>query len=107
MRPVVLTVTGTGVSNVYPTDHYVSPFNVAIGVVTDGITYTIQHTFDDVFAEGFDPTTATWFDHATLAGLADNADGNYAFPVRGIRLSTSGSGTASATVIQAGMPGRG
>ena len=52
MRPVVYTVTGTGVSNVYPPDHYVSPFNVALSVLVSGTSnYTVQYTFDDVFAK--------------------------------------------------------
>jgi hypothetical protein len=87
------------------TDHYQSPFNVGIGVVVSGtVNYTIQHTFDDVLDGAVTPT---WFNHPTLASLATSADGNYAFPVRAVRVFVnSGSGTATATVIQAGMPGR-
>jgi hypothetical protein len=79
-----------------------SPFNVGLGVVVTGtVTYSIQHTFDDVF----NPTvTPTWFNHPSLASLTVNTDGNYAFPVRAIKvLVTAGSGTATATIIQAGI----
>ena len=106
MRPIVLTKTGTGASsNMAVTDHYQSPFNVGIGVVVSGtVNYTIQHTFDDVLDGAVTPT---WFNHPTLASLATSADGNYAFPVRAVRVFVnSGTGTATATVIQAGMPGR-
>lgn len=104
MRPIVLTKTGTGSSGTAAMDHYRDPFNVGIGVVVSGtVNYTIQHTFDDIF----DPAvTPVWFSHPSLQSLTGNADGNYAFPVRGIKvLVNSGAGTATATVIQAGMPG--
>jgi hypothetical protein len=86
-------------------DHYQSPFNVGIGVVVSGtVNYTIQHTFDDVLDAAVTPT---WFNHPTLASLATSSDGNYAFPVRAVKvLVNSGTGTATATVIQAGMPGK-
>jgi hypothetical protein len=105
MRPVVVSKTGTGSSSVVPLDHYQSPFNVGFGVVVDGtVNYTVQHTFDDIFDASVTPV---WFNHPTIASLAANADGNYAFPVRAVKvLVNSGSGTATMTVIQAGMPGK-
>lgn len=105
MRPVVVSKTGTGSSSVVPLDHYQSPFNVGFGVVVSGtVNYTVQHTFDDIFDASVTPV---WFSHPTIASLAANADGNYAFPVRAVRVTVnSGSGTATMTVIQAGMPGK-
>lgn len=104
MRPIVISKTGTGSSSIVPLDTYRNPFNVGIGVVTSGtVNYTIQHTFDDVQNASVTPS---WFSHPSLAALAANADGNYAFPVRAIKiLVNSGTGTATATIIQAGMPG--
>lgn len=105
MRPIVVSKTGTGSSSIVPLDHYQSPFNVGVGVVVSGtVNYTIQHTFDDVQNAAVTPT---WFSHPTLASLTANADGNYAFPVTAIKvLVNSGSGSATATIVQAGMPGR-
>ncbi len=105
MRPVVVSKTGAGSSSTVPMDHYQSPFNVGFGVVVSGtVNYTIQHTFDDIFNASVTPV---WFSHPTVAALAVNADGNYAFPVRAIKiLVNSGSGTATLTAIQAGMPGK-
>jgi archaellum component FlaF (FlaF/FlaG flagellin family) len=82
-----------------------SPFNIGFGVVVTGtVNYTVQHTFDDVNLTTFNPSTAVWFDHPTIAGLAVNADGNYAFPVTAIRLLVnSGGGTARLTLLQAGI----
>lgn len=101
MRQQIATKTGTGSSNVLPMDTYISPFNVGFGVVVSGtVTYSIQHTFDDVQTVA----SPTWFSHPTIAAKTDNQDGNYAFPVAAIKvLVTAGSGTATATVIQAGI----
>lgn len=101
MRQQTATKTGTGSSNVLPMDLYISPFNVGFGVVATGtVTYTVQHTFDD-------PQTVAspvWFSHPTIAAKSDNQDGNYAFPVAAIKvLVTAGAGTATMTLIQAGV----
>ena len=103
MQPVNLSVTGVGNSAVFPVDTYVAPSNMGLAVVVSGtITYKVQYTFDNVFAKGYDPTAGTWFDHPTLTGSA-SANSNIAYPVTGIRLSTSaGTGTATLTIIQAG-----
>ena len=101
MRQQIATKTGTGSSNVLPMDLYISPFNVGFGVVATGtVTYTVQHTFDN-------PQTVAlpvWFPHPTIAAKSDNQDGNYAFPVAAIKvLVTAGEGTATMTLIQAGV----
>lgn len=107
MQPTTKSVTGVGVSAPIPLDTYISPFNVGFGVaVTGTVTYTVQHTFDAVLANGYNPATGTWYDHPDVASQTANADGNYAFPVTAIRLSVaSGSGTAALTAIQAGLVG--
>ena len=105
MRAIIVSKTASGSSATIPLDTYENPFNVGLGVVVAGtVNYTIQHTFDDVQDAAVTPV---WFSHPTLAALAVNADGNYAFPVRAIKiLVNSGAGTATATIIQAGMPGK-
>jgi hypothetical protein len=84
---------------------YVTPFNVGIGVVVSGtVNYTVQHTFDDVWATGYSAAAGNWYNHSSLAAQTANADGNYAFPVTAVRLTVnSGSGTATMTLIQAGV----
>jgi len=103
MRQQIATKTGVGSSNIITTDTYISPFNVGFGVVTTGtVTYTVQHAF----ANPQDGSTLTWFSHPTIAGKSDNQDGNYAFPVSAIKiLVTAGAGTATMTLIQAGVVG--
>jgi len=111
MRPIRVAVNGQTASRVIPLDTYQVPFNVSIGVVLSvgaSLTYSVEHTFDNVQADGFDPSTATWFSNAGLSTKTTSLDGNYSFPVTAMRLNvtTYSSGTATMTVIQAGMPGR-
>ena len=106
-RPIRVTVGSQTTSVTIPLDTYQDPFNVGLAVVLSAgasLTYTVQHTFDDVFASNFNPTTATWFPHATLAAKTASSDGNYAYPVVATRLNVTAwtSGTATMTVVQAG-----
>ena len=101
MKQQIATKTGIGSSNILATDLYISPFNVGFGVVATGtVTYTIQHTFDNVQTVA----SPVWFPHPTIASKSDNQDGNYAFPVAAVKvLVTAGTGTATMTMIQAGI----
>lgn len=107
MRPVTFLVAGPGSSPVYPPDHYVSPFNVALSVLVSGtVNYTVQYTFDSVFARDFNPATANWVDHPSLTAQTVTRDSNIAYPVQGVRLVVnSGTGTARLIAIQAGGGG--
>lgn len=100
MKVQTVSKTGTGSSTAIPMNTNISPFNVGFGVVVTGtVDYTVQHTFDDP-AVGF----TTWFSHPTVAGETANADGNYAFPVTGVKLlMNSGTGTATLNLVQAGI----
>jgi hypothetical protein len=105
MRPISVSVTGVGTSSVIVPDHQTSPFNVGLGCkVTGTATYSVEHTFDDVFSPTFTPASATWIANSGLTAKTATADGNYAFPVTGIRLNvTAGTGTVTLTVVQ-GLP---
>ena len=110
MRPIRVTVGSATASAAIPMDHYRDPFNVGVGVALSAgasMTCTVQHTFDDVFAKDFDSTTATWFNNTSLSTKTTSSDGNYIIPVTAIRLNVTvwAAGTATMTLIQAGMPG--
>ena len=111
MRPVVYTLSdasaGAKNSSVYPPDNYVSPFNVAISVVVTGtVNYTVQYTFDDVFAATYNPSSGNWTDHPTMTSQAGTKDANIAYPVTGVRIKlNSGTGSVTCTFIQAGGGG--
>lgn len=111
MRPVRVTVSAHGASTPIPMDVNQDPFNASLAVTLSigaVLTYTVEHTFDDVFANGFNPATATWFPNAGMASKTTSLDGNYVAPVTAIRLNITAysEGSATLTVIQAGMPGR-
>lgn len=100
MKVQTISKTGVGSSSALVMNTNISPFNVGFGVIATGtVTYTIQHTFDNP-AVGF----SVWYAHPTIAAKTDNQDGNYAFPVTGIKiLVTSGDGTATMNLLQAGI----
>ena len=102
---VVSTVSTT--SDPWRTNLHVTPFNIGLGgvVVSGTPTYRVEHTFDDVYADNFNPATAAWFSHASLVSVVNaNADGNYAFPITGIRLRLlSGTGEVRLSILQAGI----
>jgi hypothetical protein len=74
--------------------------------VTGTITYTVQYTFDDVFASNYVASSGNWTNHPTLTAQTTSKDSNIAYPVRGIRITTSaGTGAVVLTIIQAGGGG--
>ena len=105
--PIRVTVSSATASQVIPMNTYAVPFNVGIGCdVSAGasLTYTVQHTFDDVQSPSFNPSTATFFSNSTIVAQTGDKDGNYAYPVTGIRLLVTAwtSGSVTMTVIQSG-----
>ena len=102
MRPISVTVAGVGVSAPIPMDYTLPGFSVGIGCVKTGtVNYTVEHTFDNIWAAGFDPSEAVWFPNSGLSAKTANTDGNYAFPVRAIRLNVASSdGSVTMHVIQ-------
>lgn len=110
MRPIRQVAAAAGPLVPVVLDTYRGPFNVGMAVVLApgaSLTYTVEHTFDDVFAANFNPTTATWFPNVAMTAKTSSADGNYAFPVTAVRLNVTAftSGSAMFTVIQSGMAG--
>jgi hypothetical protein len=102
MRPSTLSTTdasgGATHSGIAPMDISQAPFAVGFGcVVTGTVNFTVEHTFDDIQ----NGVTPTWFSHSSVAAKTANTDGNYAFPVRAIRLTqNSGTGSVVMTFIQ-------
>jgi hypothetical protein len=82
-------------------DIRLDPFNVGVGVkVTGTVTYSVEHTFDDVWTAGVTPVA---FQNSSMTAQTTNKDGNYAFGVRAIRVNvTAGTGTATMTLVQSG-----
>lgn len=103
MKAQTIAVSSAASSAWIPLNTSKTPFNVGFGVTIGAgvLTYKVQHTFDDVQDAS---VTAVAFDHPDVTGETTNQDGNYAFPVRAVRLAVTAwtSGTATLTLIQAG-----
>lgn len=104
MRPYQTTITGSGTSAPFPLDYISVPFNVTVGCVVSGApVYTVQYTLDDPWPSSAWPTSysasATWFPIGTssMSGGNANAVGNFAFPVRAARITTSGATNTTTT----------
>lgn len=92
MRPQEITQTGTGATAWIPVNYRQSPFNIGFGavIVSGTATYSVQHTFDDVFDSSVTPVA---FDNTNATAQTTSKDSNYSFPVRAIRLNVT-AGTA-------------
>jgi hypothetical protein len=106
MRRQDVTVSSATASPPLPVDYRAQVFNIGIGCVLSAgasLTYSVQHTFDDVFAAGYNPSTDTWFDHATLTNRTTNANSSYDAPITAVRVNVTvyGSGSVTVTFLQA------
>ena len=104
MRPTSVTVGSETASAAIPVNWRATNFRISVGVVLTGgasLTYTVQHTFDNVFDS---LVTPVWFPHATLVDKIANADGAYVAPIIALRLNvtTYASGSATMTIISQG-----
>lgn len=104
---VVCSAGTSGKQATIPLDIHQNPFSVSFGVRkigTGDVTYRVEHTFDNVLREtSGTETSARFFTHSDVSANTASEDGNYAFPVRAIRLFTgtaSGQGALEFTVIQ-------
>lgn len=91
-----------------PLDPWMDPFAVSffINRTAGGgdSTCRVEHTHANVIADASVPTASIYV-HEDASAVSVSADGNYAFPVRAIRLNlTQGSGAATYefAVLQAG-----
>lgn len=94
-----------GISATYPVDfNSVTDGGISLGVsITGTINYDVQHTLDDIFASTTATQTANWFDHSSIAAKTASSDGNYAFPIRAVRMlvnSVTNGATVSFTILQ-------
>lgn len=91
------------VSKTIPINWKTSPVNIGFAVdITGTIDYTVQHTFEDLYQEGPNnlnifPAQGTWYNNSSVAAKTVDTDGNYAAPIRAMRLMIN-SLTAGATV---------
>ena len=85
-----------------PVDWRENDFKMGMGVIVTGVlTFTVEHTFDDIQDTSIVPS---WFDTDGLTGLTASNEGNINFPVSAVRLNVTAytSGSVTLTVLQAG-----
>lgn len=92
----------------YVPDTYSNPFSIGMGcaVVSGSPTYSIQHTFYNPIEESFVYKDAVWFTHSVISAKTANQDGNYDFPVYGIKLILTAAGVVRVRLLQSGMGSR-
>ena len=102
-----ITVGTTGEVNTpwIPLNLHQTPFNVGMTIeLADSptVTYNVQHTLDDVQDLSVTPTA---LNHEDLNSKTTTDDGNYAFPIRAMRLNMTGftAGTVQFGYAQAGL----
>lgn len=110
MRRQDVTVSSATSSAPLPVDYRAQNFQIGIGAVVSAggvLTYKVQHTFDDVYASGYNPATGNWFDHSTLVAQTASKDGNYAFPITAVRVTVTAftSGSVTVTFLQSSGQG--
>ena len=108
MRPIYQTVVGIATSLPVPIDHYISPCQLSLtGLVKTGApNFSFQYTVDDIWANTFDPATATWFPITGATGVLINTSLQFNIPATAVRLvSTVAATSVQFIVIQAGQSG--
>jgi hypothetical protein len=101
MNPITISKTGTGRSAIIASDSFQNPFNVGIvATVTGTATFNIEISMDD-------PSTGTpsvWAVDAGFSAKTAAANGSITVPHHALSINvTSGEGTVTAYVVQAGM----
>jgi multidrug transporter EmrE-like cation transporter len=101
MTPVTISKTGTGRSAVIASDSFQNPFNVGLVIVVTGTaTFNIEISMDD-------PSMAVPTVYAVPSGfsaLTASANGSITIPHHALSINvTSGTGTVTAYIVQAGI----
>lgn len=94
-----VTVSSATSSNWIPCNIQQQDFKISLGLEITGTgTYKVEHTFDNIQTD----SSPTAFNHSVLTAITANADSNYNFPVRAIRLTCTSwtSGSATLKIIQ-------
>lgn len=109
MRRQDITVSSLTASVPVPVNFQAQVFNIGVGCVLSpgaSLTYTVQHTFDDIWSPTYNPATGTWFDHSVLVNKTANADSTYTSPVSAIRVNVTAytSGSVTVTLLQSSGP---
>lgn len=95
---------GAVTSNIVALDTFSTQFQVSIGcAVTGTVNYTVQYTLDNVLADGYLPSTGTWYNLTALASKTGTLSTLVDYPVTAVKLvQNTGNGSVVMTVLQTG-----
>lgn len=103
MTPVIISKTGTGRSPLFAADSFQTPFSIGLQITVTGVaTFNVELTMDDVIDT---PASAVWATAGTGFGaLSASTVLALTTPCHGLSINiTSGTGTVSAKIVQAGV----
>lgn len=85
-----------GYSQMWPCDWRANPFQIGFGcaIKTGSPTYSVQHTFADLYGDGVNPGEFEWFINSGVNDASASTDGNYCKPISALRLVVTGAGTS-------------
>ena len=101
---VIVGVDGLCESGWVPLDYRSGNFTVGLAVELSSsaaLTYTVEHTFNDVQVDGFVEDDATTHNHESLVTQTASADGNYTNPATAFRLALTAHTSGTATIRSA------
>lgn len=103
MQLVTVNVSTTG-TRLIPLDVHRGD-GVAIGIVpvSGSPNPTIQHSFQNKDAPGFNEATAYWFSHSTLVSVSVTSDGYYAYIPHTLRIVNTSPGDFVVYIQQNGL----
>ena len=105
MKLTTISKSGTGRSSPCAVDDFQPYFSVGIGAaITSGAaTFNIEYSFDDPMADGYTVASATWYVATGFSAVSASTGGSFTVPCKAICINiTSGTGTVTASVVQAG-----
>lgn len=104
MRPVQIDVVGAATSQPIPLNYMKTPFSVTVqaSIVSGAISATLQYTNDDIRVEGWDASTANWFNHTDMTTVVADTIVTLIAPVSAIRFVNADTGTARFDIRSAG-----
>lgn len=104
MKPNRVTLADGSIDPI-PVNLYPEQIHISLYVkVTGTITYDIEHTYDDVFAKGYDPAAGNWLVATGHADLTADKETEFTKPITAVRVTkTAGGGSADIVCIQSGM----
>lgn len=90
----------SGVTHWHIPSNWGAYFGIGGGVVVSGsLTYTLQHTFDDIFNTSLASLNVFSCDDTALVGATTSQSFNYAYPIGASRVAITGTGTGSLEVV--------